>query len=378
MTPAAITIEQLRIQRGAKVVIPGLDVEIPAGRITGLLGPSGSGKSTLLRAIVGVQEVLGGTVTVLRQQAGSSGLRREVGYMTQAPSVYADLSAGENLRFFASVLGVGPPEIDNALEIVGLEGEHNRLVDEMSGGQRTRVSLATTLLAKPRLLVLDEPTVGLDPVLRDDLWRTFRELVDDGATLLISSHVMDEAERCDSLLLMRDGELLATGSPAELQERVGARNASEAFVRLIREREQAGPAGGRSHEPPDHDLRRQPRPAPAAPRPAHHRVASGGPGRAFGPGPLCDQRRRRVRSHWGPAARPFPADHDVSGDQHHDAARAHHGHARAADDDADGKARPAGGLRARVWRRRRPAGVARLAPWDSSSSTSTQGIRWRS
>ena len=142
---AAIRIDGLQIQRGAKLVIPGLDVEVPAGRITGLLGPSGSGKSTLLRAIVGVQEVLGGTVTVLGQEAGSPALRRQVAYMTQAPSVYADLSAGENLRFFASMLSVGAPEIERALEIVGLEGEHDRLVDEMSGGQRTRVSLATTL-----------------------------------------------------------------------------------------------------------------------------------------------------------------------------------------------------------------------------------------
>ncbi len=239
MTPAAITIENLQIQRGTKLVIPGLAVEVAAQRITGLLGPSGSGKSTLLRAIVGVQEVLGGAVTVLGQEAGSPGLRRQVGYMTQAPSVYEDLTAGENLRFFASVLGVGPAEIDAALEVVGMRAEHERLVGEMSGGQRTRVSLATTLLARPRLLILDEPTVGLDPVLRDDLWRTFRELVDGGATLLISSHVMDEAERCDSLLLMRDGELLATGTPAELRERVGARDVGEAFVRLIREREQA-------------------------------------------------------------------------------------------------------------------------------------------
>ncbi len=164
--------------------------------------------------------------------------------MTQAPSVYADLSAGENLSFFASVLGVGDPEIERALEIVGLQAEHGRMVGEMSGGQRTRVSLATTLLAKPSLLVLDEPTVGLDPVLRDDLWRTFRELVDGGATLLISSHVMDEAERCDSLLLMRDGELLATETPAELCARMGASDVSEAFVRLIQDRERAdgGPA----------------------------------------------------------------------------------------------------------------------------------------
>jgi len=237
MTPAAIKVDGLRVQRGAKLVIPDLDVEIAAGRITGLLGPSGSGKSTFLRAIVGVQEVLGGTVTVLGQEAGSPALRRQVGYMTQAPSVYADLSAGENLRFFARVLGVGEPEIERALRIVGMSAEHDRMVGEMSGGQRTRVSLATALLASPKLLVLDEPTVGLDPVLVDELWDTFRELVDAGTTILISSHVMDEAGRCHSLMLMREGELLATETPAELCERMGVAEVGDAFVKLIHQQE---------------------------------------------------------------------------------------------------------------------------------------------
>jgi ABC-2 type transport system ATP-binding protein len=240
----AIAIEDLRIARGERLVIPGLDVEIPAGRITGLLGPSGSGKSTLLRAIVGVQQVLGGTVTVLGRPAGSAELRREVGYMTQAPSVYGDLTAGENLHFFARVTGVGESAIATALETVGLHGERHQLVGSMSGGQRLRVSLATALLGKPPLLVLDEPTVGLDPVLRDDLWETFARLAQNGTTLIVSSHVMDEAERCDSLILIREGGLLATGTPAELRSRVGASDVGEAFLRLIREREQ--PAGGSS------------------------------------------------------------------------------------------------------------------------------------
>ena len=241
---AAIAIEALRIRRGAKLVIPALDVEIHAGRVTGLLGPSGSGKTTLLRAIVGVQRVESGRVTVLGEPAGSASLRRQVGYMTQAPSVYHDLTAGQNLRFFASVLGLGDAEIRSALATVGMEGEHDRLVSDMSGGQRTRVSLATTLLARPRVVVLDEPTVGLDPVLRDDLWHTFGELARAGSTLLVSSHVMDEAERCDGLLLMREGELLATGTPAELREAAGARDVGEAFIRLIHEREGAGDREG--------------------------------------------------------------------------------------------------------------------------------------
>ena len=145
-----------------------------------------------------------------------------------SPTRSGRLASG--LRFFASVLRVGEPEIERALEIVGLEAEHGRMVGEMSGGQRTRVSLATTLLAKPKLLVLDEPTVGLDPVLVDELWGTFRELVAGGTTILISSHVMDEAGRCDSLMLMRDGELLATETPAELCARMGVDEVGDAFV----------------------------------------------------------------------------------------------------------------------------------------------------
>lgn len=242
----AIEIEGLRVRRGAKLVIPGLDVEIPAGRITGLLGPSGSGKTTLLRAIVGVQRILGGRVAVLGRPAGSASLRRDVGYMTQAPSVYQDLTAGQNLRFFASVLGVGGAEIRSALEAVGMDGEHDRLVRDMSGGQQTRVSLATTLLARPSVVILDEPTVGLDPVLREDLWSTFGDLARRGSTLLVSSHVMDEAERCDWLLLMREGALLATGTPAELRDAAGAKDVGEAFIRLIHEREGAVARGDRA------------------------------------------------------------------------------------------------------------------------------------
>lgn len=237
---AAVAIEGLRVERGENLVIPGLDVEVEAGEITGLLGPSGCGKSTLLRSIVGVQRIAAGTVTVLGHEAGSAELRHEIGYMTQAPSVYGDLSAGENLRFFARVLGVGDAEIADALGAVGLEAQRHQLVATMSGGQQTRVSLATALLGWPRALILDEPTVGLDPVLRDELWATFAELARAGATLIVSSHVMDEAERCDSLLLMREGELLATGAPAALRERTGTSSVGDAFLRLIRKREATG------------------------------------------------------------------------------------------------------------------------------------------
>jgi ABC-2 type transport system ATP-binding protein len=229
----AVTIRDLRVVRGGNVVIPGLDVEVASGRITGLLGPSGCGKTTLLRSIVGVQQLESGEVTVLGRPAGAAELRREVGYVTQAPSVYADLSAIENLRFFAAVLGVDERRAEEMLRAVGLTGREDLRVATMSGGQRARVSLATALLGSPTLLILDEPTVGLDPVIREQLWDLFADLADKGSTLIVSSHVMDEAERCGDLLLMREGGLLATGSPAELTERVGARNVGDAFLKLI-------------------------------------------------------------------------------------------------------------------------------------------------
>jgi ABC-2 type transport system ATP-binding protein len=231
---AAVTIDGLRVVRGEKLVIPGLDTEVAAGQITGVLGPSGSGKSTLLRSIVGVQRIAAGTVTVLGRPAGSAELRREVGYMTQAPSVYGDLTAAENLRFFARVLGLGETDVAAALDAVDLGAQREQHAGTMSGGQLARVSLATALLGRPRILILDEPTVGLDPVLRDDLWRTFGELAADGTTLIVSSHVMDEAERCHSLMLIREGELLATGTPREHRERTGTDSVGDAFLRLIR------------------------------------------------------------------------------------------------------------------------------------------------
>ena len=231
---AAIEIDGLRVVRGDRVVLPGLTAEIAAGRVTGLLGPSGSGKSTLIRAIVGVQIVAGGTVRVLGEPAGSRSLRRRVAYLTQAPSVYGDLTVRENLRYFARILGVDG--VDRALETVGLETHADSVVDRLSGGQRARASLATALLGEPGVLVLDEPTVGQDPLLRRELWDEFHALADGGATLLVSSHVMDEADRCDRLLLIRGGELLVTGTPAELRDRTGTNDLDAAFLRLVEER----------------------------------------------------------------------------------------------------------------------------------------------
>ena len=230
----AIVVDGLRVVRGGRVVLPELSCTVAAGSVTGLLGPSGSGKSTLIRSVVGVQQVAGGRVDVLGGPAGSRQLRARVGYMTQAPSVYDDLTVRENLRFFARVLDARPDTVQRALDRVSLGEFADRVVSRLSGGQRARVSLATALLGEPELLVLDEPTVGLDPVLRADLWELFHALADAGATLLVSSHVMDEADRCDSLLLLREGRLLAAATPAALRERTGAAQLDEAFLRLIR------------------------------------------------------------------------------------------------------------------------------------------------
>ena len=237
--PAAIVVDGLRVRRGGRAVLRDLSFAVASGSVTGLLGPSGCGKTTLMRAIVGVQIVESGRVEVLGAPAGSPPLRARVGYVTQAPSVYGDLSVRENLRYFARVLGRPQERIARVLDTVALGGQADQVVSSLSGGQMARVSLATALLGEPELLVLDEPTVGLDPVLRRDLWATFRELAAGGATLLVSSHVMEEAEHCDELLLMREGELLAAEAPGELRARTGCEQLDEAFLALI---EQRGPA----------------------------------------------------------------------------------------------------------------------------------------
>ena len=232
MTEPAIAVHALRIRRGGNLVLPGIDLTIARGRLTGLLGPSGSGKTTLMRCIVGVQIVDSGRVAVLGEPAGSPSLRRRVGYVTQAPSVYDDLTVRENLRYFVDVLGAPRSSVDEAIRTVDLCAHEDQVVRTLSGGERSRVSLATALLGRPELLVLDEPTVGLDPVLRRDLWATFHRLADDGVTLLVSSHVMDEAKRCEDLVLMREGRIVATETPDELRAHTGKLDLEDAFLAL--------------------------------------------------------------------------------------------------------------------------------------------------
>jgi ABC-2 type transport system ATP-binding protein len=231
-TPA-IAIDDLRVDRGGRPVLTGITLSIAPGTVTGLLGPSGCGKSTLMRAIVGVQIVASGRVTVLGEPAGSEPLRHSVGYVTQAPSVYGDLSVEENLRFFAAVVNADRSRVAEVIEAVGLQGFEQRVTGSLSGGQRSRVSLATALLSRPTVLILDEPTVGLDPVLRAELWSTFHGLARDGTTLLISSHVMDEAAECNELLLMRDGALLRQTTPDALRQETGETDLSKAFLAVI-------------------------------------------------------------------------------------------------------------------------------------------------
>jgi len=234
---SAIEVEDLVVERGRRRVLHGVTCAVPAGSVTGLLGPSGSGKTTLIRAVVGAQVIRGGRVTVLGEPAGSTSLRRHVGYVTQAPSVYADLSVRENARYFASLYGLGAAEADRAITDVGLGAAAGQLVGNLSGGQRSRASLACALIGAPRVLVLDEPTVGQDPVLRAELWARFHELAASGTTLLVSSHVMDEAGRCDRLLLIREGRLIGDDTPAALRAAAETDDLEEAFLRLIRDRE---------------------------------------------------------------------------------------------------------------------------------------------
>ena len=232
MVKNAVEVRGLSVVRGGRTVLDGLDLDVGGG-VTGLLGPSGCGKTTLIRCLVGVQQVAGGTVRVLGEDAGSRALRDRVGYVTQAASVYDDLTVAENLRFFARVLDAPRSDVERVAEAVGLAERQGSVVRDLSGGQRSRVSLAAALLGRPDLLVLDEPTVGLDPVLRRELWALFHTLAEAGTALLVSSHVMDEAERCDRLLLMREGRVLADGAPAEICARAGTDDVEAAFLALV-------------------------------------------------------------------------------------------------------------------------------------------------
>ncbi|MGA5545893.1 ABC transporter ATP-binding protein [Mycobacterium sp. NPDC051198] len=230
----AVDITGLQVSRGGRPAIRDLSVRISRGAITGLLGPSGCGKTTLIRSIVGTQIIEAGTVTVLGHPAGTAPLRHRVGYVTQDPTIYNDLRVVDNVRYFAALYGTSADSAAGAIRAVGLDDHRTAYCGNLSGGQRTRVSLACALVAEPELLVLDEPTVGLDPVLRVDLWEQFNELSRRGTTLLVSSHVMDEADHCGDLLLMREGRLLAHTTPDQLRKDTECTSLEEAFLTVIR------------------------------------------------------------------------------------------------------------------------------------------------
>ncbi len=229
-----VDVQELRVIRGKRVALDNISVQIARGTIAGFLGPSGCGKTTLMRCIVGTQIIAAGTVTVLGRPAGSAELRHRVGYVTQDPTIYDDLRVIDNVRYFAALTGAGRADAANAIAAVGLDDYRTALCGNLSGGQRTRASLACALVSHPDLLVLDEPTVGLDPVLRVELWQRFREIADRGTTLIVSSHVMDEADHCGDLLLMREGKLLAHTTPTKLREDTGCQSLEDAFLSVIR------------------------------------------------------------------------------------------------------------------------------------------------
>ncbi|MFJ3958673.1 ABC transporter ATP-binding protein [Arthrobacter sp. NPDC090010] len=238
----AISCRGLHVRRGGNHVLRALDFTVPRGSITGLLGPSGSGKTTLMRVLMGLQRYTSGEVTVLGAPPGAPALRRALGYMTQSPSVYRDLSVRDNVRYFATLHGKTRSRADDVVDAVGLGSVARRLAADLSGGQFNRVSLACALVGEPELLVMDEPTVGLDPVLRAELWEHFRRLASDGATLLVSSHVMEEARHCDELLLLREGRLLAQLTPEELALRGHNQDLEQAFLAIIQETPDTGRA----------------------------------------------------------------------------------------------------------------------------------------
>jgi len=229
----ALEVSRLRVVRNHNEILKSLTFDVAPGTLVGLLGPSGSGKSTLMRSLLGVQVITSGSALALGERVGSPVLRRRLGYMAQGSAIYLDLTVRENLAYFAGILDLDDSQVDHVLDVVSLRPFAQRLVSALSGGERSRVSLAVALLGAPPLMILDEPTVGLDPVLRQDLWRTFAQLADEGTTVLVSSHVMDEAARCDRLLLLREGRLLFDDTPGALLERTAAPGYDAAFVRLI-------------------------------------------------------------------------------------------------------------------------------------------------
>jgi len=230
---SAISITDLTVIRGRTRILSEFNLEVESGAILGLLGPSGSGKTTIMRSVAGLQRLTGGSIRVLGNAAGDKSLRTRISYSTQDASIYRDLTCGENVDYFAALQGHSASSTDEILELVDLSRNRKQLAATLSGGERARLALATALVGRPEILILDEPTVGLDPLLRRDLWSLFHRFTDEGKTLLVSSHMMEEADHCDELVLLRDGEILAQGTPTELRTRAGIENMDAVFISLV-------------------------------------------------------------------------------------------------------------------------------------------------
>ncbi len=238
----SVKVKNLSVTLGGHFkALKNINLELPIGRTIGFIGPSGAGKTTLIRCIVGALRINLNEITVFDKLAGSQDLRQQVNYMTQELSVYPDLTVKENLKYFITMAGysrkAAKDMLIEVLRLVDMTNISESLVSNLSSGQKQRVSLAVALIGSPKLIVLDEPTVGLDPVLREKLWNLFSNLASKGTTLIISSHSMEEAGRCDDLVLIRDGRLVAHSSPTELLHRTGTKTVEESFLKLVGDKE---------------------------------------------------------------------------------------------------------------------------------------------
>lgn len=231
---SAVQIEGLEVQYGHQIVLPKLDLVIPKGQIIGLLGPSGCGKTTLVKSIIGINKYKSGSIYVFGKQIPSFDAMSAIGYMSQNDALYDDLSAIDNLLFFGKIYGIHGKAANirakELLDFVDLSNDSKKAVRYYSGGMRRRLSLAIALINRPNLLILDEPTVGIDPVLRRKFWDEFELLKSEGCTILATTHVMDEASRCDRIILLREGKIIANGTPGELLIETNTNNIEDAFL----------------------------------------------------------------------------------------------------------------------------------------------------
>lgn len=233
---SVISVKNVYKNYGRQTVLEGIDLNIVRGEIFGLLGPSGAGKTTLVKQLVGLEEATSGEVYLFDEKQPSLNLIEQIGYMAQSDALYTELSARENLEFFVSLYSLTKQErrqrIEAVMKVVDLEAAMDKIVAQYSGGMKRRLSLAIAMLHEPQILILDEPTVGMDPVLRKSIWESFNALKESGVTIIVTTHVMDEAEKCDRLGMIRNGKLIATGSADELKKNAQVNDLESAFLKF--------------------------------------------------------------------------------------------------------------------------------------------------